>query len=1128
MRLINVSTLALHDFFGAEIPHYAILSHRWETDEITFQDFRDGKGPQMVAWGKVSGCCARAALDGWDYVIRAAVQSFQKPSTPCLNGIVRRKSAMPICPMFPRQRKNPHDDLSSFRKSKWFTRGWTLQELLAPDRVEFFDRDWKPIGTKLGFTDLVQSITGITHLVDYKEASVAQKMSWASKRETTRLEDQAYCLLGLFNVSMPLLYGEGPKAFLRLQQEILSRMDDDTIFAWEGHGPGGLFASSPRLFQGSGDVVMNKGDPDRPPPTMSSKGLGLTLTLLSPDRLESLQGKEIRTRVLAPINCKRVSSAGAWQEPDRLIALVLYRQTGSEIWRRERRLAPVPVRDFDAINPKRTTLVYVPQPTLSNEKNIGKNIDETTGESIVDPDSVTKFRQPVIRTIDWRKQLCQFFDINPDSTDDTLLEELENASEKLKEAARLTEVESESVDSSPRYQVIHRVKCAVDQQVRLFGKEPSIVISLQQRSHLRSDEQIYNLDLYLERNKSISFIVYKDYRCCDSHLQKRLADKSDASDDSDPSTLLISEAVSIISPDLSAALTALAGEALEGIPHPAFLEIREEFDSPYLWWFCRRENINSARNLLDKTHQDHVSVFEQYLNDQFGATWTEVDHLLSEGQISGQYIDYLYSPGMILVAKYDEETIGQQQAYFANSWLRTNRGGRALPSDRSRPADVGGLIEGTYWSFDGTFQKRVEQLNIGYLPSSSITEVFSIRELSFYPIKYAEASLEVALKKRGMMFWKCRLRNYVSYLGEPYDGLQHTDLRFMIDTATYNMMHAARPDNSVKGQSEIGPDMMSRDEPPLDDQFLLCLPKMRIPIPVMLHLLTIRVPDNLDVSRIIPVRWDRELFDSLILEQSAKELIFALVTNQINTKKATDLRGGKGNGLIILLHGTSGPGTGKTLTAESIAEVYEKPLYRVTCGDIGTKPEEVEKSMDGSLLLQYLEAVLLLGRTWDCVILLDEADSFIEQRRTSDLQRNAVVSEFWTTTMVRSALKIREIVDTTSIGILILTSNRVAVFDAAFKSRIQLSLRYDELDQNERLKVWKNFIYRLYSYSSDDGGNIQQHLWKLARAQMNGREIRNAISNARQLAMFLGEEMDYYHIESVIDQAMRSDNGHTE
>jgi hypothetical protein len=128
---------------------------------------------------------------------------------------------------------------------------------------------------------------------------------------------------------------------------------------------------------------------------------------------------------------------------------------------------------------------------------------------------------------------------------------------------------------------------------------------------------------------------------------------------------------------------------------------------------------------------------------------------------------------MILVARSDKETIGQQQAYFANSWLRTNRGGRAPPSDRSRPADFGGLIEGAYWSFDGTFQKRVEQLNIGYLPSSSIIEVFSIADLSFYPIKYAKAGLEDALRARGMMFWKCRLRNYVSYLGEANDDIQH-------------------------------------------------------------------------------------------------------------------------------------------------------------------------------------------------------------------------------------------------------------------------------------------------------------------------------------------------------------------
>jgi AAA+ superfamily predicted ATPase len=103
------------------------------------------------------------------------------------------------------------------------------------------------------------------------------------------------------------------------------------------------------------------------------------------------------------------------------------------------------------------------------------------------------------------------------------------------------------------------------------------------------------------------------------------------------------------------------------------------------------------------------------------------------------------------------------------------------------------------------------------------------------------------------------------------------------------------------------------------------------------------------------------------------------VVNQIRSEAITDVIDRKGNGLIILLHG--GPGTGKTFTAESVAELAEKPLYRVTCGDIGTKPEEVEK---------YLESVLYLGKIWGCVVLLDEADVFLEQRRLTDLERNAL------------------------------------------------------------------------------------------------------------------------------------------
>lgn len=135
---------------------------------------------------------------------------------------------------------------------------------------------------------------------------------------------------------------------------------------------------------------------------------------------------------------------------------------------------------------------------------------------------------------------------------------------------------------------------------------------------------------------------------------------------------------------------------------------------------------------------------------------------------------------------------------------------------------------------------------------------------------------------------------------------------------------------------------------------------------------------DLEVDRIVDILWNVTAFESLVTDDRTKELIHALVTNQLAAEKATDLIAGKGNGLIMLLHG--GPGTGKTFTAESMAEIAQKPLYRVTCGDIGTNPEEVEK---------YLESVLHLGKIWSCVVLLDEANIFLEEGTLADLQRNA-------------------------------------------------------------------------------------------------------------------------------------------
>ena len=126
--------------------------------------------------------------------------------------------------------------MSVLTESRWFTRGWTLQELIAPRSLTFYSSDWHELGTKATLHDSLSKRTGIDVEIlrgkkRLESTSVARRMSWACNRQTTRTEDEAYCLMGLFDVNMPMLYGEGSNAFLRLQEEIMKHSDDESIFA---------------------------------------------------------------------------------------------------------------------------------------------------------------------------------------------------------------------------------------------------------------------------------------------------------------------------------------------------------------------------------------------------------------------------------------------------------------------------------------------------------------------------------------------------------------------------------------------------------------------------------------------------------------------------------------------------------------------------------------------------------------------------------------------------------------------------------------------------------------------------------------------------------------------------------
>ena len=400
------------------------------------------------------------------------------------------------------------------------------------------------------------------------------------------------------------------------------------------------------------------------------------------------------------------------------------------------------------------------------------------------------------------------------------------------------------------------------------------------------------------------------------------------------------------------------------------------------------------------------------------------------------------------------------------------------------------------WKFDGNFQN--DEQEILFIIPSGRDEILSIRDLELVPIKYAEPQSVVRLRDRGLQFWKSRSRRYISYRSQRYtEASRNTDLRYMIDPITYKKLHK---NNTTPLRDDLGPKLVAAEEPP-SDVFLLLLP-------ATINGFNMRNKkwEELDADRICDVCWNTEAFDNLVIDDTTRKLIKALVMRQLEADKGTDLIAGKGQGLIILLHG--GPGTGKTFTAESVAEIAKKPLYRVSCGDLGTDPTKVE---------EYLESVLYLGKIWDCVVLLDEADVYLEQRSMESLARNALVSVF---------LRVIEYYE----GILILTSNRVGTFDEAFKSRLQLALHYEKLKLKDRRKIWENFIKRLETLEETgvDFDDLYKHVNDLAKHELNGRQIRNAITTARQLALYEEKDLDFNDLQQVIKVALKFDKYTTE
>ena len=323
LRLDERGEPCLAEGLPDELPPYAILSHTWgnDDDEVTFDDLRDGKGNEKAGYAKLKFCGQQAQKDNLEY-FWVDTCCINKPNltelSEAINSMYRWYAQAKKCYVYLSDvsaRKRDHygetEQLqeSAFRASRWFTRGWTLQELLAPSTVEFFSREGQHLGDKKTRDSVIENITGIPrdalHGTALSKYSVDERMAWAAQRKTKKTEDKVYCLLGIFEVSMSLIYGEGEEALVRLRDKIARRYQ----IQLEGIGQGFFNPNSQRLQAHAH--------------TSSSQGISLVdrrkdiLTALSFDQMDS---RRSTIKIAYSTTCKWLlqhESYVQWTDPER-------------------------------------------------------------------------------------------------------------------------------------------------------------------------------------------------------------------------------------------------------------------------------------------------------------------------------------------------------------------------------------------------------------------------------------------------------------------------------------------------------------------------------------------------------------------------------------------------------------------------------------------------------------------------------------------------------------------------------------------------------------------------------------------------------------------------------------------
>ncbi|OQE39769.1 hypothetical protein PENCOP_c006G00864 [Penicillium coprophilum] len=492
---------------------------------------------------------------------------------------------------------------------------------------------------------------------------------------------------------------------------------------------------------------------------------------------------------------------------------------------------------------------------------------------------------------------------------------------------------------------------------------------------------------------------------------------------------------------------------------------RLEIEAPFKPFVHRwKQFCGAIESEEDETTLKHAKLLYDVLDEELRDTISQKNDLTQNGVMRFDLLWALFEPGSLVLSSVDEHL-------------------RAFKFE-SHSVDREGnfVIKSKYVDWDGT--------KFGYSTSHLMIRPYEgtspIRELSVYPLDFNPDAARVKedLTSRGKLWEGYKGYHYKEYHGLALgiDSLIGREMRLkirgriVIDTEAYNTFE---PDSEISVSGKI-------DSALSETQHLIATPILRG------YALKEKTWVEFFVEHVKDITWNTRAFDSLVLshvKQGLKRLILGIAQAQ-SSKLDTfdDVIQGKGQGVIMLLRGP--PGVGKTLTAESVAEVMKVPLYILSAGDLGTDSETVENK---------LRDLMSMIPRWGAIILLDEADVFMEARDTVDLKRNELVSIF---------LRLLEYYE----GILFLTTNRAEHIDPAFESRIHISIRYPQLTPESRRQIWSHFIVArgIQEFSDDE-------LDYVSNLELNGRQVKNVLKTAHLMAQAEESPLKYEHVRIVLD-----------